>query len=217
MNKEHIKLHKVTGKTDDKFVGMKIISNSIHIFHPESYSLDIDSKSFCNDVISLFRTFSCSKRSDLEEYKTHIVSVGPTVEAFNSYIWLIRDYLIGGIPKDTVYQFKTSGSGKIDWKRTISKNEAIVSNGSVIYPDYIKKKHYEHEDLYANAYKICLKISIEYFGWLFNITNVAITDVNLKNRRKYLNFIKKRLYLAHSDLEKIRLIHMLKIIENLNP
>ena len=36
--------HSVTGKTDDSFVGLKIIGSQIHFYYPESYHFDMESK-----------------------------------------------------------------------------------------------------------------------------------------------------------------------------
>ena len=63
--------HSVTGKTDDSFVGLKIIGSQIHFYYPESYHFDMESKTICNDIIDFLRTIAIAKTGSKEESQAH--------------------------------------------------------------------------------------------------------------------------------------------------
>ena len=211
---DDIKLHKVTGKEGDTFVGMRIRNGCVHIFHPESYPLDKSEDSFYNDILSLFRTFARYNKATYEDEINNVVSKGISVKAFKSYIWLIKDYIVNGIPEEKRQEYKTNGNGKINWKKTISNIDPIISDGTVVYPSYITNKIRRVDGEYAKVYRYCLKTSLGYFGWLFNIKNCPIISIDSTfNHKKSINFVKRRLFTTFSDIDKIRLMHLLKILE----
>ena len=46
--------HKVTGKTDDSFVGFRIKGNEIHFYYPESYRFNLGSQTIRSDIVDLY-------------------------------------------------------------------------------------------------------------------------------------------------------------------
>ena len=113
MKKNTIQIHRVSGRDGDSFVGLSIDKEAIHIYAPESYSLDLSSSSFSEDVIYLFKTFNKSKWPNEKDYFPNRISNGPSFDAFESYIWIIKDYISNGIPLEHLRERKKKISGKI--------------------------------------------------------------------------------------------------------
>lgn len=77
--------HSVTGKTDDSFVGLKIIGSQIHFYYPESYHFDMESKTICNDIIDFLRTIAIAKTGSKEESQAHNTSATSSLCRFISF------------------------------------------------------------------------------------------------------------------------------------
>ena len=91
--------HKVTGNTDDSFVGLKVKNDRIDFYYPESYSLsDIsDVKNFRKDVISIINTIGIAKTLSSDKTKIETSLADKSAFALHSYLWIIKDFLANGI------------------------------------------------------------------------------------------------------------------------
>ena len=72
LSDENLKLHSVTGKLDDSFIGIKIKNNIIDFYYPESYQLTDykrEFKEFRKDVLSILGTIKIAKTLSLNKAK----------------------------------------------------------------------------------------------------------------------------------------------------
>lgn len=209
--------HPVTGKTDDSFVGLRIKGNDIHFFYPESYRFNEESPEVRMDIIDLLRTISIAKTSSIEPSKANNTTKEQGEFALMSYIWVIRDFLANGFYINREKTYKVNVSGRVDWKRTM-QTQAIVSNGNIIYPNIIVSTKNTVDNLLVDIHKYCVKKSIDFIGWLFNLSSsfIETKPFNAGVKKIYVATIKKELARTFEDDKRIRLKHLLNVVVGLD-
>ena len=214
---ENLVLHSVTGGLDDSFVGLKYIGNRVHIYYPECYHLEYDSDTIQNDIMALLRTVSIAKTTSLEHSKAYNTQNEGGDFALFSYLWIINDFLSRGFYVNREKTYKTNQNGKINWKKTMQL-DPIVSSGNIVFPNVIVEKKSETDDILVEVHKYCVKKSIDYIGWLFNIKSDFIQVPQFTEGRKklYLNAVKQELNHTFIDDKKVLLTHMKNVIEGLD-
>ncbi len=214
-----INYHKVTNKIDDSFVGIKIRNGQIDFYYPETYEFEETSiEKSRNDVLAILQTISIAKTHS--DSKIKIESSFSSNEAIPllSYLWIIRDYLINGFYINREKILKKNQRGKIDWKRTLN-GQPIISNGNIIYNDIVVSVKNDADNIIVEIHKYCIKKSIDILGWLFGIKSSNFIETKpfykeLKN--VYIDTLKKELCQTFDDEKKVRLSHMLSIVEGLS-
>ena len=209
--------HSVTGKTDDSFVGFKIKGNDIHFYYPESYRFDVMSSTMRYDIVDLLKTISIAKTKSNSLSQANNVIGDEGEFALLSYLWVINDFLVNGFYVNREKTFKTNQSGRINWKRTM-QTQPIVSNGNVIYPNIIVEVKNNTDNILVDIHKHCVKKSIDFIGWLFNLSSAFIEGKPYNNNIKklYITTLKKELDSTFDDEKRLRLNHFLSVIMGLD-
>ena len=209
--------HPVTGKTDDSFVGLRIKGNDIHFFYPESYRFDEDSDTVRNDILDLLRTISIAKTTSIKPSPAYNSTKVQGEFALMSYLWVIKDFLRNGFYVNREKIYKINQAGRVDWKRTM-QTEPIVSSGNVIYPNIIVSTKNTVDNILVEIHKYCVKKSIDFIGWLFNLTSsfIETKPFNEGIKKLYIQAVKKELEKTFDDDKRIRLKHILNIIIGLD-
>ncbi len=209
--------HSVTGKNDDSFVGLKIIGNEIHFFYPETYHFDLDSETVRADIIDILRTISIAKTSIKELTNVNTKSINSNSFALVSYLWVIKDFLSNGFYVNREKQYKLNQPGRIDWKRTMQQ-QPIVSEGNIIYPNFVVSVKSNVDNILVEIHKYCVKKSIDFIGWLFNLNSsfIQMKPFNAVVKRQYISTLKKELDKTFDDDKRVRLNHFLKVIIGLD-
>lgn len=206
--------HKVTGKTDDSFVGLKIKGNEIHFFYPETYHFDVESTTLRKDIINLLRTISLAKTSSTDINHANNKKIINEDFALMSYLWIINDYLVNGFYTNREKVYKTNQTGRINWKRTMQL-KPIVSKGNVIYPNLIVEIKNDVDNILVEIHKHCVKKSIDIIGWLFGITSSFI-ETKPFDKKRYIITLQKEMDKTFDDDKRLRLNHMLNVILGLD-
>lgn len=214
---ENFHPHPVTGKTDDSFVGLRIKGNDIHFFYPEAYRFEVDTESTRGDIIDLLRTIGIAKTKSIEPSKANNTTRVQGEFALLSYLWVIKDYLANGFYINREKRYKVNQAGRVDWKRTM-QTQPIVSNGNIIYPNIIVSVKNEVDNLMVEIHKYCVKKSIDFIGWLFNLKSsfIETKPFNEGVKKLYLTTVKKELDKTFDDDKRIRLKHLLNVISGLD-
>lgn len=209
--------HKVTGKNDDSFVGFKIKGNEIHFYYPESYRFDAESISMRNDIVDLLRTISIAKTKSTILSQANNVNNETGEFALLSYLWVINDFLINGFYINREKLYKTNQSGKINWKRTM-QSQPIVSNGNIIYPNITVEVKNTVDNILVDIHRHCVKRSIDFIGWLFNLSSNFIEGkpVNETIKKLYISTLRKELDRTFDDEKRLRLRHLLNVMLGLD-
>ena len=209
--------HSVTGKTDDSFVGLKIIGSQIHFYYPESYHFDMESKTICNDIIDFLRTIAIAKTGSKEESQAHNTTKTTGKFALMSYLWVIKDYLANGFYVNREKTYKVNQSGRVNWKRTM-QSQPIISEGNIIYPNIVVEVKNTVDNLLVEIHKYCVKKSIEFIGWLFGLSSAHIETkpFNESIKKLYIATLQKELNKTFDDDKRLRLHHLLNVIVGLD-
>ena len=213
-----VRIHSVTGKVDDSFIGIKIRNDIVDLYYPETYDL-ADYKTnltqFRKDILAILGTIKIAKTLSADKAKIES-SFSDDNFAMLSYLWLIKDYLENGFYVNREKEFRNNQKGRINWKRTM-QGQPIISKGNVIYKDIIVEIKQPIDDIIVDIHKLSLKKSIDFIGWLFNIDSRTI-DVKPYNRALkfiYVNVLKTEIDKTFDDYKKLRLTHMLKAIKGI--
>lgn len=209
--------HKVTGKTDDSFVGIKILGNDIHFYYPESYRFDIDALTVRNDIVDLLRTIAIAKTSStlLSQANNKTNNVGDF--ALLSYLWLINDYLANGFYVNREKLYKINQAGRVNWKKTMQM-QPIVSEGNIIYPNIVVEVKNNVDNILVEIHKYCVKKSIDYIGWLFNLKSsfIETKPFNETVKKLYIATLRKELDKTFDDDKRLRLRHLMNVVVGLD-
>lgn len=214
-----INYHKVTNKVDDSFIGIKIKNNRIDFYYPETYSFDESSiEKSREDVLAILQTISIAKTHSDSRIKVESSFSNNEAIPLLSYLWIIRDYMMNGFYVNREKVLKKNQRGKVDWKRTLN-GQPIISKGNVVYSDIVVSVKNELDNIIVEIHKYCVKKSLDILGWLFGINSSNFIETKsfykeLKN--VYIDTLRKELSQTFDDEKKIRLSHMLSIIEGLS-
>lgn len=201
---DNLVLHRV--KKSNEFTGIKIVDNKINIFVPQVFRYD--KKTFHKDILLFLKSISLAEtvnKEFLNKGKNNIKNVWP----FESYLWIIKDYIENGFYYNREKTYSNKG-GKIEWKKTI-KNTPIYSNGNLIYDKFVTSKMSATNDIIAQIYRLCLKQSIEKVGWLFNL-NFKVDIQQLISKKEMIHKVKQAINNTYDDIKRTRYNNMLKIL-----
>lgn len=211
--------HKVTNKVDDSFIGIKIKNNRIDFYYPETYNFDESSiEKSREDVLAILQTITIAKTHSNSKVKVESSFSNNNAIPLLSYLWIIKDFLMNGFYINREKIIKKNQRGKVDWKRTLS-GQPIISKGNVIYSDLMVTVNNNLDNIIVEIHKYCVKKSIDILGWLFGLNNskfIEIKPFNKEIKNTYIAVITKELNQTFDDKKKIRLTHMLSIIEGLS-
>lgn len=211
--------HKVTGKIDDSFVGIKIRNNRIDFYYPEAYEIsDFDDISnFRKDIIAILNTIAIAKTMSVDKAKIETSLSEASSFALHSYLWIIKDFLTNGIYINREKVLKRNQRGRVNWKRTL-QNQPIVSEGNIVYTDLVVEVPNQTDNVIVEIHKYCIHKSLEIIGWLFGISQNVVNakPFNESKKKMYTAILHSELSNTFDDLKKIRLNHMLKVINGID-
>lgn len=212
-----IEYHSVSGGVDDSFVGLKYDGNQIHIYHPECYCIAKDSPETRNDILSLLRTISIAKTTSHEHSKAYNTQNDGGEFALFSYLWLIKDYMSNGIYVNREKTYKVNQPGKINWKRTL-QTEPIVSRKNIVFTNIIVENKSNIDNILVDAHKLCVKKSIDYIGWLFNLNSdfIAVPKVTDALIKEYRIAVQNEMNKTFLDNKRLLLRNMKNVLEGLD-
>ena len=214
------------------FVGIRYLKNGIEVHYPESFrwncnikdgfSLDkIDEDAIAGirmilSSISYAKTFSAKKTN---QYDT---SDGEEPFAVKSYLWIMQDFFSNGSYKNRENVYKVNQKGRINWKRTMAKLP-IYSDGSFIYKDFVVSTKSQTDNLLVEIHQFCVRKSVYLVGWLYGVRSAAVgvrrpEDVELspEMKKRYRYAIRYEMDHTFDDEKRLRLKHMLNVINGLN-
>jgi len=86
---------------------------------------------------------------------------------FDAYRRLILDYVNFGFIRESERNETTSGSGRIDWSKTLRKSQPLWTTSGPVYLSPIRiNTIYSHQDI-MQIQSYCLKLADFHIGWLY--------------------------------------------------
>ncbi|MBO5338430.1 MAG: LlaJI family restriction endonuclease [Clostridia bacterium] len=213
------------------FVGIKFSENAVDFYYPETFRWnkdindiavsDID-ENISNSIRAVLSSIEFAKTKSKEKTKLNDSCDGDDFFAIKSYIWIIRDFLKNGYYKNRETVYKQNQNGKINWKRTLSK-QALYSNGSFVYKDFVVSSKSSVDNLLVEIHQHCVKKSIFLIGWLFGVRSASIGVKNLKDielsnakKKQYIYALNLEIDKTFDDEKQLRLKNMLDVVSGLN-
>lgn len=202
-----------TNYETDTFVGLKFDNGDFELHFPLGFNFSADEDELRKEILLLLGVLAHhNKRKDAEEGKI-AGSVASTSAPLASYIYLIKDFVQRGYYKECIVEYTSSKRGKINWNRTIKQKKPIVSDGDIIYLDFITKKNVVNEnDILTMIHQYCVYKSFWVLGWLFTDFLPAKPSIAF-NRPWFSGVLKKKLANTFNDQNKQLFQHMLKIVK----
>lgn len=216
--------HKVV-KEDSDFVGIRYDSEKkqFYIDFPLGYkNKDLpennenltteDEKLLRTDILNLINILhkygSNNQTQKAKEYSKKENNILPIF----AYFYVIRDFLKNGYykPKEIIY--KKNASGKKNWNKTIKKIQPIVSNGNVVYLDFITRNNaIKENEILTKIHKYCVYEAFENIGCL--LTSYLPPNPHIKlNKKQFTIALKEKIAKTFNDKEKLLFQNMLDII-----
>ena len=201
------KINYVDKSTD--FVGICLNEGNVEINVPQVFRKE---ENYKKDLLLFLNSISLAKTVDKE--KINSGTKDNDIWPFESYLWIIKDYLDNGFYYNREKVYSNSYSGKIEWKKTL-RNLPIYSGGNIIYDKLVTSRMSASNDMIAQIYKLCLKQSINRIGWLYNY-NLYVDVQQLVSVTEMISIVCKELLNTFDDIKRIRFNHMLKILKNVD-
>ena len=213
---------------DDTFVGIIFRNNCVELYVPSLYNIGLkkditdwneisDKPAFKANFLKLLNTISIARTNEINtgsEYSDFIKSDN----AFGSMLWLIKDYINNGLYCEFGKKQLINSSGKINWKKTLKQVPYINQNEEFIFNSLVVDKKVKVDKIITDIYKICLQISINTIGWIWNINQkiIDISGLNTTLKKYYCSVLKKELRTTFLDSKKERLEYLLNILQGLS-
>lgn len=198
-------------KQSSDFMGIKIKDKHIQIYIPQTLQLSENEIRRNHELVLFLQSLNLT---ELTEEDILSGNVSGNKWPFESYIWVIHDYIENGIYYNHERKYSKDRSGKIDWKRTI-RTTPIISNSNVIYNQLVTSKMTASNDKISEIYKMCVNQSIERMGWVFNL-NFRLHPNIYMNRAEMAYLVKQEYLSTFDDVKRLRFKHMLNIIDGID-
>lgn len=201
-----------SNSNNDTYVGIKFVEDEIKVYFPLGYEIPEDNVECRKSIMDLMKTISVGNRLINSDSK-YSMNNGKVEEVpFNSFIWVINDYLNNGLYTDKEKIYKRNQNGKINWKKTLNTKFYISGNNAVYLNPYVEKNTLE-DNVITDIHAHCVKVSVDYIGWIFG--NIPVPENNIIESRLnyYTTILNKELVHSFDDRKKTLLINLKKILE----
>lgn len=202
---------------DDTFVGIRKNNNLYEISFPLGFQLSENEKELRRDILLLLSTLAKFAEKKESEFYHGINLKEYTNLPIQAYLYVIKDYFDRGMYKERETHYTVAKKGKIDWRRTIKSQKAIIQDDELIYLDYVVKKSSINEDeLITKVHQYCVYESFEKFGWLFT-SYIPLKPKTGLTRKMMLSIVYSKLQNTFNDKNKQlfrNLIAILKFDDN---
>ena len=201
-----------TNYSGDNYVGIKFFEDEVKVFFPIGYEIPDDNSECRKSIIDLMKTISIGSKIVKSDSKYANNNGKENEIPFNSFLWIINDYLNNGLYTDKEKIFKRGKNGKINWKKTLNTQFYISGKNAVYLNPYVEKNTLE-DNIITDIHAYCIGVSVNYIGWIFGNIPIPTSNINEKRLDYYLTILNKELIHSFDDHKKSLLINVKKILE----
>lgn len=205
-----------TNEDGDRFVGVKIENEKAIVYFPLGYHLPEDDRMLRRDIRSLFgilSTFAAKEDRIIKGNK--FVQAHPVDFPILAFLDVLDYYMETGGKYYTVTEkrFKSDSKGKIDFKKTVKKENAFIKNGSLVFTKFqVEYQSPLDNVLITNIHKYCVYQAFQRLGWLYTNQTICNPGITL-NKRVFLEELKKHYRYSNIDRDKRLFKSMIAMIE----
>lgn len=203
--------------SSDRFVGLNLDDDGVHITFPLGYSTEgKDKNQLKKDAGSLIKLLA---RKDIAEGScfSGSDSIGENISALGSALFILQDYIrTRRLLSEKISLEIRSSDGAIDWGKTVSKINPIVSGSNIIYSNLISRKTGNNfNSLITAAHEIAVNKSIDLLGWMYNEYYTAIPRAE-KVTADIIFSIRQRIANTFNTYELKLLVSILEFLTDLS-
>jgi len=185
---------------NDSFVGIKYYQDQIYIYYPCALgNIDIDHNQ--ESLLDFLRTLKY--QNDVSELFSSRDGSGSPID---SILWILNDYIQNGFPIKYETKITHDSKSSINWKKSM---KSLIIDDKEDYIDFYSNNSKSTEDELLKAYKYCLEESTKLLGFVFSLSPYY-SGFTKNHTWSYL--INKELTNTFQDKKRIRLFHMLTIV-----
>ncbi|HDR1063320.1 TPA: LlaJI family restriction endonuclease [Pasteurella multocida] len=218
MNQELPKYCSNASSRED-FVGIsftwddKVCLAKPQITFPYGYSLvNVDEK----DVFLLVQTLSRFQKQVEDLGVLHTNSDKISGFPLKSYMVVIEDYLRNGYYHDRTVHYVSRTSGKVNWGRTIKKENPIIQDNDTVYLKMQTRVHQTNDDLLITQIsKYCVYESLVKMGWYYGILTPPKPNTPFYEEL-FITTLQERLHKTNKDSDKLLFQSMLQVLQNVD-
>ena len=205
-----------SSKDSEYFVGIKYIDGTPSVLFPHGFNISNDEKELRRDIFRLLAVLSDYSKHRDGEQTTNSNNHDNTIPPITDYIYLMQDFLSKGYYTEKELRFVSSSKGKINWKRTIQKEQPYIDNNNVIYLKYqIQTNLINQNNLLSRIHKYCVYKCFSKFGWLFMTHNFIPNKPDIKEDKKlFLKTLEAAINTTFNDEKKRLFTCMISVIED---
>ena len=208
---------KIFTQTDnDTFIGLKTDDKNSNVFFPIGFNLSDSDKDIRQDILKLFNILKefGEKQYPLMNKQTINKDIKFPI---NAYLNIINYFIENGYYIEKYPIYKNGCSGKINWKKTIQKQNPLLQEDSEnnryspIYTKFIIKQNQPNLNKeITKINKYCVYESFEKIGWLF--TTYLPPKEKLLNKKRALILLQNKLENTFNDDKKRLFQSMIQLI-----
>lgn len=181
----------VSDREDDDFVGLRFTDGTPSVVFPRGFAIPDDDKQLRRDTLRLLSTigkFGGRREGDrIRDAQEEVLLSFPIL----SYQYIIYDFLSRGYYSENEVRYVESTKGKINWKRTMQKEQAQLDAGNVVYLNFVvKTNHIQNDNLISKIHEYCVYDSFKKLGWLYVGTDLLPRKPSVRfNKRLFLSVL----------------------------
>lgn len=209
--------HVNTNEDGDRFVGVKVDQNSAVVYFPLGYDLPEDDRLLRRDIRTLFSILAAfGSKEDRVLKGNKFVEAHPVDFPIIAYLDVL-DYFMennGRYYTETEKLYKTDTKGKIDWRRTTKRQNALIKDGQPIYTKFdVEYKSPLDKALITKIHQYCVYESYTRLGWLYTTQRLPKPELSLEegNKRIFIQELQKKYNHTNKDRDK-RLFKSMKVM-----
>lgn len=212
MMKHQYKIVYPTTKPD--YIGLKIKEGKIEFVFPCNYEKALTEDELKRDMLNLIKVIN--KYKGLKDINDSFKQ--DNMFPFQTYLWIIKDYLNNGYYSASKRVYLNNNRGKINWKKTIKNNDIFLDNDNIIYKSFIVCHNInDSQNVLTNIHKFCVFEAVNKMGWYYNLSSSVVDSNFLKySKNVMLNILRKSYNSSYTDNDKILINNMIKLIEGLD-
>lgn len=196
----------------DNYVGIMFYEDEVKVYFPLGYEIPNENSECRKSIINLMKTIAIGNRIINSDSKLSISNGKEEEVPVNSFLWIINDYLNNGLYTDKEKIYKQNQNGKINWKKTLN-TKFYISGKNAIYLNPFVEKNTLEDNIITDIHAYCVKVSVEYIGWIFG--NILVPDNNIIENKYgyYITILNKEIMHSFDDRKKTLLINLKKVLE----
>ena len=165
------------------------------------------------DILKLFHVLSRSESNNQTSKAASLSEKSSNELPLYAYLHVINYFLKYGYYKQKETVYKTQKTGKISWNKTIKNVSPTVSNGRIVYLDFVcKKENACDNEILSIINKYCVYEAFKNVGCLF--TSFLPKDPHVKCREKlFTTILKSKISKTFSDKDRLLFLNMLDIVK----